>query len=421
MLNLESILDIKDLSIASGTSYVISDLRQEFPLLEANSELAYLDSAATTQKPRSVLNAIQDFYVYKNANIHRGVYQLSQEATSAYDESRHRVGRFLNAASADEVIFVRGATEGINLIAQTWGKRTLRAGDEIVVSGMEHHANIVPWQLLAEEKGLKIKVLPVNDKGELCLDEIDSLFTEKVKLLCVTHVSNTLGTINPLKEIIGSARARGIVSVVDGAQAISHLKVDVTDLDCDFYVFSGHKVYGPTGIGVVFGRQSLLNELPPYQGGGDMISSVTFEKSTFKAPPERFEAGTPNISGAVGLGAALEFMENVGIEEIQRHEKQLSKLLREQLSQLRGLRFVGEADAIVGVASFVLDYAHPHDVGTVLDSCNVAVRTGHHCTQPLMKRFGVPATTRASLGIYNNEEDIDRLILGMKKVERILA
>ncbi|MGB0590065.1 MAG: SufS family cysteine desulfurase [Myxococcota bacterium] len=400
-------------------SYDVDRLRADFPALdqEVNGKpLAYLDNAASTQKPRAVLDALDQIYARDYSNIHRGVHQLSVRATTSYEAARGSVKRFLGASDEREIVFVRGATEAINLVAQTWGRTHIGAGDEVLITAMEHHSNIVPWQLLCESVGARLEVVDVDDRGQLDMDDLAHKLRPSTKLLSMVHVSNALGTINPVKEIVTMARERGIATLLDGAQATPHGPVDVQDLGCDFYVFSGHKVYGPTGIGVLYGRLPVLEAMPPWQGGGDMIETVSFEKSTYAQPPARFEAGTPHIAGAVGLGAACDYLTEVGLEAIAAHEDELLVYGTGALEEIDGLTLIGTAAHKAGVLSFVMEGIHPHDVGTILDFAGVAVRTGHHCTQPLMQRFGVNATTRASLGLYNTREEIDRLAGGLRKV-----
>jgi cysteine desulfurase / selenocysteine lyase len=399
-------------------------VRADFPiLLERVNErpLVYLDNAATTQKPRAVIDAITRYYESDNANIHRGVHELSQRATRNYEEARDSARHFLNAAHTSEIVFVRGATEGINLVAQTYGRAHLQAGDEVLITTMEHHSNIVPWQMLCDEKGAKLRVAPINDRGELILEKFSRLLGSRTKIVAVAHVSNALGTINPLHRMIELAHAHRAVVVVDGAQAVPHLAVNVQALDCDFYVFSGHKVYGPTGIGVLYGKAALLEAMPPYQGGGDMISSVTFEKTLYNKVPHKFEAGTPHISGVIGLGAAIDYLSQLGLDRASRYEQDLLAYASESVSELPGVRLIGTAKEKTGVLSFVMEGIHPHDVGTILDQEGVAVRTGHHCAQPLMERFGIPATARASFGLYNTREDVDALVRGIRKVQEVFA
>jgi cysteine desulfurase / selenocysteine lyase len=399
-------------------------VRADFPILARkihNKPLVYLDNAATTQKPQAVVDSLIYYYTAQNSNIHRGVHTLSEEATASYEESRATVQRFLNAADTREIIFVRGATEGINLVAQTWGRANIRSGDEIVISAMEHHSNIVPWQILCEQQGANLRVAPVNDAGELLLDEFEKLLGPKTKLVAMSHVSNALGTVNPVRKIVEAARRVNARVLLDGAQAVPHMPVDVRAIDCDFYAFSGHKIYAPTGIGILYGKAELLEAMPPYQGGGDMISSVTFEKTLYNRLPYKFEAGTPHVSGAIGLGAALDYVNSVGLDRIARHEKQVLAYGTRRLLEMPGLRLIGTAKEKEGILSFVLEGIHPHDVGTILDQEGIAIRTGHHCAQPLMERFGVPATARASLGLYNTVEEMDALARGIEKVREVFA
>ena len=383
--------------------------------------LVYLDNAATTQKPRAVIDTMTHYYEADNANIHRGVHQLSQRATHEYEAARSLVSNFLNAASPNEIVFVRGATEGINLVAQTCGRVQVREGDEILITAMEHHSNIVPWQMLSEAKGARLRVAPMNDRGELLLDEFAQLLNARTKIVAVAHVSNALGTLNPLGEIIELAHRQNAVVVVDGAQAVPHLPVDVQALDCDFYVFSGHKIYGPTGIGVLYGKATLLEGMPPYQGGGDMISSVTFEKTTYNKIPHKFEAGTPHIAGVIGLGAAITYVTQLGLDNIAHHEHDLLVCATQAFSALPGIRLIGTAAQKAAVLSFVMEGIHPHDIGTILDQEGIAIRTGHHCAQPVMDRFGVPATARVSFGLYNTHEEIDQLVQAMQRVREVFA
>jgi cysteine desulfurase / selenocysteine lyase len=408
----------------SPAAYDLQKIRPEFPILRQrvnNRPLVYLDNAATTQKPRVVIDAITRYYESGNANIHRGVHYLSQHATQEYEASRETVRRFLNAGDASEIVFVRGATEGINLVAQTLGRTHVRAGDEVLITAMEHHSNIVPWQILCGEKGARLRVAPINDAGELILDEFTHLLGPRTKIVAVPHVSNALGTINPLHRMVELAHGHNAAVVVDGAQAVPHLPVNVRGLDCDFYVFSGHKVYGPTGIGVLYGKATLLDAMPPYQSGGDMIRSVTFEKTTYNKIPYKFEAGTPDISGVIGLGAAINYVNEVGLDRIEIHEQDLLRYATESLSAIPGVRLIGTAKEKASVLSFVMDGIHPHDIGTILDEEGIAIRTGHHCAQPVMDRFGVPATARASLGLYNTREEIDSLVKGIERVREVLA
>lgn len=405
-------------------NFDIKKVRADFPILSAQvhgKPLVYLDNAATTQKPQAVIDAISHYYTHENANIHRGVHHLSQVATDSYEAARQTVQRFLNAADQREIIFVRGTTEGINLVAQTYGRANVGAGDEIIISAMEHHSNIVPWQILCEEKGARLRIAPINDEGELLLDEFEALLNAKTKLVAVAHISNALGTVNPIARIVELAHSRGIPVLVDGAQAAPHLPVDVRALDCDFYAFSGHKIYGPTGIGVLYGKRELLEAMPPYQGGGDMIRSVTFEKTLYNQLPYKFEAGTPHIAGVVGLGAALDYVSNLGLEAALAHEQDLLEYGTKALEAVSGLRLVGTAKKKAGVLSFVMENIHPHDIGTILDQEGIAIRTGHHCAQPVMQRFGIPATARASLAIYNTKTDIDALVAGIQKLKEVFA
>ena len=399
-------------------------IRRDFPILRQRihgKPLVYLDNAATTQKPQAVLDALVRYYVEENANVHRGVHSLSGRATDSYEAARETARRFLNAADPNEIVFVRGTTEGINLVAQSFGRTHVGAGDEIVISEMEHHSNIVPWQLLCEEKHARLRVIPVTDEGELVLDAYERLLTDRTKIVAIAHVSNVLGTVNPLSEIIRLAKARGIAVVVDGAQAVAHMPVDVQALGCDFYVFSGHKIFGPTGIGVLHGRKPLLESMPVYQGGGGMIGRVTFERTTFADLPYKFEAGTPHIAGAIGLAAALDYLTGIGIERVAAYEDELLTYATSALSAVPGLRMTGTASAKASVLSFVLGEIHPHDVGTILDREGVAVRAGHHCCQPLMARLGVPATARASLALYNTREDVDALVAALRAVQEVFG
>lgn len=398
-------------------------LRRDFPILKEtnrNKPITYLDSAASAQKPRVVVDAISHFYTHDYANIHRGIYELSERATQLYEAARVDVQQFIHAAYAEEIIFVRGTTEGINLIAQCMSGK-LQAGDEIIVSELEHHSNIVPWYLLKERLGVILKVIPVTDEGALDLAAYQTLFSPRTKCVAVGHVSNALGTINPIKDITAIAHAHGVPVIVDGAQAVPHMPVDVQALDCDFYVFSGHKLYGPTGIGVLYGKKALLDELPPYQGGGEMIETVTFAKTTFAKTPHKFEAGTPDIAGVIGLAAAIRYLQAIGMPAIFAHEQALLQYAEPTILAIPGLRIIGTAKPKVGVISFVLDGIHPHDIGTVLDHEGIAVRAGHHCAQPLMERMQVPATVRASFGVYTNEQDIDTLIAAIQLAKRMFS
>ena len=399
-------------------------IRDDFPVLKQKvhgKPLIYLDSAATAQKPQSVIDAIRKFYEVDCANIHRGVHELSQRSTAAYEQARARVKQFLNARSKSELIFVRGTTEAINLVSQTWGRRNVKAGDEIVIGAMEHHSNIVPWQLLCEEKGARLRVIPINDRGELLLEEYRKLLGPRTRLVAVGQVSNALGSVSPVREIIEMAHEAGALTLIDGAQAVPHMKVDVQALDADFYAFSGHKLYGPTGIGMLYGKMKLLDAMPPYQGGGDMIRTVTFEKTTYNELPYKFEAGTPHIAGGIGLGAAIDYVNRIGIEAIGAYEHELLVYGTEALSRISGLRLIGTAKEKAAVLSFVMEGIHPHDIGTVLDRMGIAVRTGHHCAQPVMDRFQVAATTRASLAFYNTTAELDALEAGLRKVKEMFT
>ena len=397
-------------------------IRKDFPILKIKvrgKSLVYLDNAATTQKPNRVIAALETYYSEMNSNVHRGIHYLSEKATQEYEGARVTCQKFLNAKEPQEIIFTRGATESINLVAQAYGRYNIKKGDEILISHMEHHSNIVPWQILCEQTGAVLKVIPINDEGELIYEKFLKLLNKKTKLLGITHMSNALGTINPIKDIVKEAHARKVLVLVDGAQAAAHLKVDVQDLDCDFYTFSGHKVYGPTGIGVLYGKERILEAMPPYQGGGEMISSVTFEKTTYNVIPGKFEAGTPNIAGAIGLGRALDYINSIGIQHIAKHEKELLKYATTELEKIPQLRIIGTAKNKAGVLSFVLDDIHPHDIGTIVDQEGVAIRTGHHCAEPVMQRFKVPATARASFGLYNTKEEIDALVRALYKVREV--
>jgi cysteine desulfurase/selenocysteine lyase len=399
-------------------------IRDDFPVLKQKvhgKPLIYLDNAATAQKPQSVIDAIRKFYEVDCANIHRGVHELSQRSTAAYEQARIKVKQFLNARSKSELIFVRGTTEAINLVSQTWGRKNVKAGDEIVIGAMEHHSNIVPWQLLCEEKGARLRVIPINDRGELLLEEYEKLLGPRTRMVAVGQVSNALGSISPVREIVEMAHKAGALALIDGAQAAPHMKVDVQALDADFYAFSGHKLYGPTGIGMLYGKSKLLNAMPPYQGGGDMIRTVTFEKTTYNELPYKFEAGTPHISGGIGLGAAIDYVNRIGIDAIGAYEHELLVYGTEALSRIPGLRLIGTAREKAAVLSFVMEGIHPHDIGTVLDRMGIAVRTGHHCAQPVMDRFQVPATTRASLAFYNTTAELDALEAGLRKVREMFS
>jgi len=407
-----------------NTGLDVERVRADFPILKTEVRgrpLVFLDSAASAQKPRQVLDAMTRHYETGYANIHRGVYQLSQVSTAAFEDTREKTARFLGAADSREIVFTRNATEGINLVAQTWGRTNVGPGDEILITEMEHHANIVPWQMLCEQTGAALRVVPIDDAGALRMDEFEKLLTPRTKLVGVTHVSNALGTINPVQQIVAMAHEQGAVVLVDGAQAAPHLRVDLSELDCDFYVITGHKLFGPTGIGALYGKLPLLEAMPPYQGGGDMIEQVTFEKTTYAPVPTRFEAGTPDISGVVGLGAAIDYVEDLGLDAIAAHEHALLEYATEGLGAIEGLRLIGTAPHKAAVVSFVLDFAHSHDVGTILDQDGIALRTGHHCAQPVMDRFDVAATARASFSIYNTREEVDILMASIEKVRELFA
>jgi cysteine desulfurase/selenocysteine lyase len=402
--------------------YDVARVRAEFPVLArpgGERPVAYLDSAASAQKPRAVIVRVAHFYAHEYANIHRGVYALSETATRLHEEARARVQRLLGAASPREVVFTRNATEAINLVAHCFGRLAVRPGDEVLITAMEHHANIVPWQVMCEERGARLRVAPIDDDGNLIPGELDRLITERTRLVAVTHVSNVLGTVNPVAEIAALAHRRGAAVLVDGAQAVPRMPVDVQALGCDFYVFSGHKLYGPTGVGVLWARAEHLEAMPPYQTGGDMIASVSFEKTTWNVIPHKFEAGTPDIAGAIGLGAAIDYVTGLGLEAVARHEDALLRLALGRLAGVPGLRVIGAPRRRVGVLSFVVEGIHPHDLGTILDREGVAIRAGHHCAQPLMERFGVPATARASFGLYNDESDVERLVAGLQRAVEI--
>jgi cysteine desulfurase/selenocysteine lyase len=402
----------------------IQRLRGDFPILATTvrgKPLVYLDNAATSQKPQVVIDALRQYYQTENANVHRGVYHLSERATAAYEGAREKARAFLNARETREIVFVRGTTEAINLVASSWGRRSLRPGDEVVISAMEHHSNIVPWQMICEERGAVIRVIPMNRRGELLLDAYETLLNERTKIVTVSHVSNALGTVNPIKQITGLAHTRGIPVLVDGAQAAPHVPVDVQDLDCDFYTVSGHKAFGPTGIGIFYGRSTLLEDMPPYQGGGDMIKTVTFTRTTYADPPAKFEAGTPHIAGAIGLGAAFDYLAGLDRSALVAHEADLVEYASGRLLETPGVQLIGTADHKASVISFVVDGVHPHDVGTVVDQDGVAIRTGHHCAQPVMDFFGVPATARASVAFYNTRADIDALVAAVRRVQRVFA
>lgn len=402
--------------------FPVESVRCDFPLLQTSAygkPLVYLDNAATTQKPKCVIERMTKYYQAENANIHRGVYALSEKATIAYEHVREQIRAFMNAADTREIIFTRGTTEAINLVAQSYGRMHLHRGDEVVISAMEHHSNIVPWQMLCEQTGAHLRVIPMNDAGELVMSEYEKMLSPKVKMVAVVHVSNALGTINPIEAIIEKAHAVGAKVLIDGAQAVAHLNVDVQKLGCDFYAFSGHKLFGPTGIGVLYGRRKLLEAMPPYQGGGDMIKSVTFEKTIYNDLPHKFEAGTPHIAGVIGLGAALEYITKIGLDRIAAYEHDLLEYATQRLSEIKSLRLIGTAKRKTSVLSFIMLCVHPHDIGTVLDREGVCVRAGHHCAQPVMHYFKVPATCRASIAFYNTRDDIDALVRGLSKVDEV--
>ena len=408
----------------TANSFDVARIRKDFPILKElinGKPLVYLDNAATSQKPQVVIDALVNYYMTENSNVHRGVHTLSQRATDSYEEARVKVQQFINAADDKEVVFVRGTTEGINLVAQTYGRENIGPGDEIIISAMEHHSNIVPWQILCEEKGARLKVAPINDDGELLLDEFESLLGPRTRLVSIVHQSNALGTINPVEQIVELAHARGVPVLLDGAQAVAHVPIDVQKIGCDFYAFSGHKLYGPTGVGALYGRADLLNAMPPYQGGGEMIRSVSYEKTLYNVIPAKFEAGTQNIAGSIGLGVAIDYVSGLGIENIAAYENELVAYGTEKLSEIEPVRLIGTARHKGSILSFVMENAHPHDVGTILDSEGIAVRTGHHCAQPLMDRYGVPATVRASLAFYNTREEIDTLVKGIDRVIEVFS
>jgi cysteine desulfurase/selenocysteine lyase len=407
---------------APAAAYDVARIRADFPILSQTvygKKLVYFDSAASAQKPRAVIDSIVHTYETEYANVHRGVHYMSQRATDAMEAAREKARAFLNAADTREIIFVRGATEGINLVAASWGRTNLKSGDEIIVSAMEHHSNIVPWQLIGEQTGAKLRVVPIDDTGTLDMAAYEKLFSPRTKIIAITHVSNALGTVTPIAEIVRIAHGHGVPVLVDGCQAAPHLPVDVRAIDADFYVFSGHKLYGPSGIGVLYGKAALLEAMPPYQGGGEMIDSVTFEKTTYADLPCKFEAGTPHIAGAIALGAAIDYVNSIGLARIRAHEDALLAYATERLSAINSLRIVGTAADKTAILSFVLDGVHPHDIGTILDREGVAVRTGHHCAQPVMDRFDVPATVRMSLGLYNTREEVDAFVKAMARVQEI--
>ena len=407
-----------------STGFDAERVRADFPVLQQlvnGKPLVYLDNGATSQKPQAVIDELVRYYSTENANVHRGVHTLSQNATEDYEGARAKVKRLLNAADDHEIIFTRGTTDSINMVAQSYGRQNFGPGDEIIVSNMEHHSNIVPWQMLCEEKGSVLRVVPIDDAGELLMDEYERMLSPRTKLVSITQVSNALGTILPVEQIIGMAHAQGVPVMLDGAQAVPHMAVDVRRLDCDFYVFSGHKLFGPTGIGILYGKAELLDAMPPVQGGGDMIKSVTFEKTIYNDLPYKFEAGTPNIAGAIGLGAAVDYVQSVGYEAFGAYEEELLEYGTKALESIGGLRIIGTSSRKAGILSFVIDNIHPHDIGTILDAEGVAVRTGHHCAQPVMQRFQIPATARASLAMYNTTEDIDALVKAIDRVIEVFS
>ncbi len=411
-------------SSGSHAAFDIERIRKDFPVLAQQvhgKPLVYLDNAATSQKPKVVIDTVTQYYMAQNANVHRGIHFLSEQATQAFEGARANVARFLNASDAREIIFVRGATEGINLVAQSYGRMSIKTGDEIIISAMEHHSNIVPWQILCQETGAVLRVIPMNDDGEVLIDEYGKLLNAKTRFVSVAHVSNALGTINPVKQIVEMAHSHGVPVLLDGAQAAPHLPLDVRGLDCDFYVFSSHKLFGPTGVGVVYGKAHLLEAMPPYQGGGDMILSVTFEKTLYNVVPFKFEAGTPHIEGVIGLGAAIDYVGGIGLEAIGAYERGLLTYVTDALSSIKGLRIIGTAKEKASILSFVLDGVHAHDIGTILDQEGIAIRTGHHCAQPVLQRFGVPATARASLAFYNTKGEIDALVEATHKVTELFG
>ncbi len=400
------------------------NVKKDFPIFEQTihgHKLAYLDSGASAQKPRCVLESMTRFYEKDYANIHRGVHELSQRATELYDAGRRSVQEFLGAEYADEIVFTRGATDAINLISVSWGRKFLKEGDEIVLTQLEHHANIVPWQMLRDQMGVVLRIVPIQENGDVLLADVKAVLSEKTKLVAVAHVSNALGTVLPIKEIAAAAHEVGALVLIDGSQAVPHMAVNVQDSDADFYVFSGHKIYGPTGIGAFYGKRALLKDMPPYQGGGDMITSVTFEKTIFQAPPMRFEAGTPPIAEVIGLHAAIDYLKNIGWDKISSHEQELVAYAHEELLKIEGVRLIGTAPKKCGIVSFVMDKIHPHDIGTILDSDGVAIRAGHHCAQPTMEALGLNATVRASFGVYNTKEDVDALVQSLHKVKEIFG
>ncbi len=416
--------DIDMLETAMKADFDVYKIREDFPILSRNireKPLVYFDNAATTQKPKVVIDAISNYYNNLNSNVHRGVHFLSEAATKEYEDIRKLVQSYINARFKEEIIYTRGTTESINLVASTFGRANLKEGDEVLITGMEHHSNIVPWQLICEGKNAKLKVVPITDEGELIMSEFENLINEKTKIVSVVHISNSLGTINPIKNIIQIAHKHNVPVLIDGAQSVQHTEIDVQDLDCDFLAFSGHKMYGPTGIGILYGKKEFLEKMPPYQGGGDMIRSVTFEKTLFNDVPYKFEAGTPDIAGVIGLGEAIKYIRSIGIEAIKTHEAGILKYATEAVSDIEGLRIIGTAKEKSGILSFVFENIHPHDIGTFLDRDGVAIRTGHHCTEPVMRRYNVPATSRASFAFYNLKEEVDVFVKSLKKVVKMFG
>jgi len=408
----------------AASAFDVNKVRGDFPILNQTVNghpLVYLDNGATSQKPQSVIDAIVEYYITTNSNVHRGVHTLSQQATDGYEGARTKIRKFINAGDDKEIIFTRNTTEGINLVAHSYGRKNIGAGDDIIVSNMEHHSNIVPWQMLCEETGANLLVVPIDDAGELVMEEYKKMLSPRTKLVSITHVSNALGTILPAKEIVKLAHAQGAPVLLDGAQAVPHMSVDVQELDCDFYVFSGHKLFGPTGIGILYGKTEYLEAMPPFLGGGEMIKSVTFEKTIYNDLPYKFEGGTPDIAGAIGLGAAIDYVTNLGFDQITAHEDELLRYGTEALSAISGVKIIGTAAHKAGILSFVMEKAHPHDIGTILDEQGIAIRTGHHCAQPVMQRFQIPATARASMAFYNTKEDIDALIKGIDRVLEVFS
>ncbi len=416
---------MQTLDTAVTTDYDVEKVRQDFPILHRTiydgRPLVYLDNAASSQKPQAVIERIDAYYRREHSNVHRGVHHLSQTATEAYEGARAQIARFIGAPDPRQVVYTRGTTEAVNLVASSYGRAHVGAGDEVVISTMEHHSNIVPWQMLCQEKGARLRVIPINDRGELCFEDFEQMLGERTKLVAVAHVSNALGTVNPVRAMIEAAHRRQIPVLLDGAQAVPHLKVDVRALDCDFYCFSGHKMFGPTGIGILYGKEHLLEAMPPYQGGGDMIETVTFERTTYNSLPHKFEAGTPHVAGAVGLGAAVEYLEALGLDAVARHEHDLLAYATARLSEIEGVRLVGTAAQKAGVLSFLPGDVHPYDAGTILDRLGIAVRTGHHCTQPLMQRLGLSGTVRASFALYNTRDEVDALVAGLHKVMQLFG